>query len=128
MDTRAVIVDLKPIIGPVQELLNDLEEYSLDMDTVLEMAVSYIEDEGTADEGIEAMAATLMEDAYSFGEPNEEELDKLIKGSVMVGEYLREVFVASGVYDETGSLGRLSFDRYRGPDCCDAVFVSTPTD
>lgn len=124
MCSRAVIVDLNPILPALQEKLSDLESYSIDLDTLLQMGVTYVENENEVDEGLENMASRIVEEAWSFGEPDETEVDRLVEGALIVGNFLHETFREAGVYDADGSLGPLHFDRYRGRRGTDAIFVS----
>ncbi|MFL9999141.1 hypothetical protein PQR34_47975 [Paraburkholderia sediminicola] len=127
MESRIIVVDLAPILGPLNDLVGYLDKYDFDLDVMLDRCSGYLEYNDMLTVGLSAMAESIRGDLWDHGDPDWLEIERVIDGSLLVGQHVFDVFCQAGLYDESGWAGQLAFQRLRGRNNRDAIFISDPS-
>lgn len=126
MENHAVIVDLSPIRPLISELTRKLDEYEPELDAMIDMACSFIDDDQLLEKGLDAFSDELRRDAGSWGNPNFQEMETVVEIGCLIGRFLHEEFDKCGLYGTNHSLGQLQLMKMQGRDHNTLIFMNSP--
>ena len=126
MAVDVLLVEFGGVVPAFKEAVSGMSEVEYDEDEIMEMLITYLDDDKLAEHGLEAYTERIWEDHMIAGCPRDGE--KMIEGALMLGNHLLDVLRRAGVYDKDGWLGGLHFDHWRGHQRTCAVFKRDPNE
>lgn len=124
MTVDVLLVDFCDVAPAFKEAVSGMTEAEWDQDEIMEMLITYLDDETLGEQGLDAYTERIWEDHMIAGCPRDGQM--LIEGAMILGNHLYDTLKRAGVYDAQGWLGGLHFDSWRGHHQTCAVFKRDP--
>lgn len=124
MATDVLVVDFHETMPYAKELFEMMGEFEHDEDEIMELLITYLDDEKLGEIGLDAYAERIVEDHAMQGSREDGVL--MAAGAMVLGQHLFDVLKRARVYDQAGWIGGLHFEGWRDRNRTVAVFKRDP--
>lgn len=122
--TEVLVVDFHETMPYAKELFGLMSQFEHDEDEIMELLITYLDDEQLGEAGLDAYTERIVEDHAMQGSRDDGVL--MAAGAMVLGQHLFDVLKRAHVYDQDGWNGGLHFEGWRDRNRTVAVFKRNP--